>query len=50
MAELPEIELLRQKLRRNILHKRVGVMQRMPRARHFRMVPASKMPHSKAGP
>ncbi|ACH82877.1 MULTISPECIES: DNA-formamidopyrimidine glycosylase family protein [Acidithiobacillus] len=27
MAELPEIELLRQKLRRNILHKRVGVMQ-----------------------
>ena len=27
MAELPEIELLRQKLRRSILHKRVGVMQ-----------------------
>lgn len=27
MAELPELELLKQKLRRNILHKRVGVMQ-----------------------
>ncbi|WCE94506.1 DNA-formamidopyrimidine glycosylase family protein [Acidithiobacillus ferriphilus] len=27
MAELPEIELFRQKLRRGILHKRVGVMR-----------------------